>query len=195
MSSQAQINANRLNSKKTYRPHIPRRQSRLLTQRPGRHPRPFPHHPRRRPRRARCPQAEFLLTSTPPTLISALSSIPSSPPSGPRAASAASKPSSGGPAMTHLRRRLGLSGYNPIRAPRPLLPGRPRPFLRMQRRIDGTNRMYLRILQVLQDLQSAPWTSLQPAMSVFIPTRPLPRRLNTSNGSVPPIASAKNAHT
>jgi hypothetical protein len=30
------------------------------------------------------------------------------------------------------------------------------PFIRIQRRIDGTNRMYLRTLQVLQNLQKAP---------------------------------------
>ena len=51
-------------------------------------------------------------------------------------------------------------------------------FTRIQRRIDGTNRLYLRTLKVLQDLQSAQWDRLgglllEPAQPVE-PVRPPP---------------------
>ena len=45
------------------------------------------------------------------------------------------------------------------------------PFTRIQRRIDGTNRMYLRTLKVLQDLQAAP--ASQPAEPPSPPETPV----------------------
>ena len=68
------------------------------------------------------------------------------------------------------------------------------PFTRIQRRIDGTNRMFLRTLKALQDLQAAAASksaSQTPATPFFEPaspeaTQPLPPEI----GFVPPSAPA-----
>ena len=66
------------------------------------------------------------------------------------------------------------------------------PFARLQRRIDGTNRMYLRTLKVLQDLQAAASTPVsEPSSSM--PSDPLTPPI----GFVPPTVpeSGEPAHS
>ena len=70
------------------------------------------------------------------------------------------------------------------------------PFTRLQRRIDGTNRMFLRTLKVLQDLQAAASTPVSEPPSP-VPTHPhtppigfVPQvSLNRGTGACPPWKS------
>jgi hypothetical protein len=65
------------------------------------------------------------------------------------------------------------------------------PFTRLQRRIDGTNRMYLRTLKVLQDLQAAAPAEQpsEPVMPVSESPSPMPTQpLTPPIGFVPPSA-------
>jgi hypothetical protein len=70
------------------------------------------------------------------------------------------------------------------------------PFTRIQRRIDGTNRMYLRTLKVLQDLQAAAASqpsepASQPETPVYEPSSPVPTQpLTPPIGFVPTNGSA-----
>ncbi|HXI42090.1 MAG TPA: hypothetical protein VNH18_00995 [Bryobacteraceae bacterium] len=67
------------------------------------------------------------------------------------------------------------------------------PFSRLHRRIDGANRMFLRTLKALQDLQSAPASATPvesaPETPVFEPPSPVPAQpLPPQIGFVPPSA-------
>jgi len=67
------------------------------------------------------------------------------------------------------------------------------PFSRLHRRIDATNRMFLRTLKALQDLQSAPSSAAPvesaPDTPVFEPPSPMPTQpLAPQIGFVPPSA-------
>jgi hypothetical protein len=73
------------------------------------------------------------------------------------------------------------------------------PFLRIQRRIDGTNRLYLRTLQVLQNLQKAPVAQASAChVGTHADTSPAPEPtspektepLTPPNGFVPPFTPA-----
>jgi len=66
------------------------------------------------------------------------------------------------------------------------------PFLRIQRRIDGTNRLYLRTLQVLQNLQTAPVGQASwPVAPTPEPTSPKKTQpLTPPIGFVPPVTPA-----
>src|SRR5471032_1805788 len=69
------------------------------------------------------------------------------------------------------------------------------PFLRIQRRIDGTNRMYLRTLQVLQDLVGAGHARPEPAAQATSPAPEPPspegaQPLTPPNGFVPPTPAS-----
>ena len=66
------------------------------------------------------------------------------------------------------------------------------PFLRIQRRIDGTNRLYLRTLQVLQNLQTAPVGQASwPVAPTPEPTSPKKTQsLAPPIGFVPPVTPA-----
>ena len=69
------------------------------------------------------------------------------------------------------------------------------PFTRIQRRIDSTNRMYLRTLKALQDLQAAAAQSVEPVSApdspISEPSSPVPaQRLTPPIGFVPTNAPA-----